>query len=260
MAIKNIFHRDFLGALPLFSNRHSKPIIPSEPVPPPTTTTMSSDPTTNTTASSVKPRSVAIILCSTRTPRVGPSISSFVTTQLTSLLPSSTIPTTLETIDLAIWDLPIFNESIVPSQLSATDPTPGYDRPLTRAWSAEIRKHDAFVFVTPQYNWSIPASLKNAIDYLYHEWAGKPGMIVSYGGRGGGRAAGHLAQVLMGVRMKPVGVMTELALGKGVYSAGREGKLDDGQETGWLEGGVPESLKAAWAELNALLDAKTATE
>ena len=45
-----------------------------------------------------------------------------------------------------------------------------------------------------QYNWGYPASLKNALDYLYHEWTGKPAGIISYGGHGGGKAAAQLLQ------------------------------------------------------------------
>lgn len=52
--------------------------------------------------------------------------------------------------------------------------------------------------------------IKNAIDYLYHEWAGKPAMIVSYGGHGGGKAAAQLKQVLEAVRMKPSSLMPGL--------------------------------------------------
>ncbi|OAL38720.1 hypothetical protein AYO20_01926 [Fonsecaea nubica] len=74
----------------------------------------------------------------------------------------------------------------------------------TRAWSQLITSYKAFVFVTPQYNWGYPANLKNAIDYLFNEWVGKPAMVVSYGGHGGTQCAGQLKQVLSGVRMKVV--------------------------------------------------------
>ena len=46
-----------------------------------------------------------------------------------------------------------------------------------------------------QYNWGYPAALKNAVDYLYHSWNGKPAMIVSYGSHGGGKGAAQLNQV-----------------------------------------------------------------
>ncbi len=52
----------------------------------------------------------------------------------------------------------------------------------------------AIVFVSPQYNWGYPAPLKNAIDHLYKEWAGKPAMIVTYGGHGGSKCAAQLRQ------------------------------------------------------------------
>ena len=70
----------------------------------------------------------------------------------------------------------------------------------------------AVIFVTPQYNWGYPAPLKNALDHLYKEWAGKPAMIVSYGGHGGGRCAQQLRQVLDGLHMQPVTTMPGLIL------------------------------------------------
>lgn len=80
----------------------------------------------------------------------------------------------------------LFDEPGIPQAI--TDPHQ-YAHSHTRTWSARLAALDAFVFVTPQYNWGIPAALKNAIDFLYHEWTGKPAMVVSYGGHGGGRAA-----------------------------------------------------------------------
>lgn len=46
-----------------------------------------------------------------------------------------------------------------------------------------------------QYNCGYPAVLKNALDYLYHEWRGKSAGIISYGGQGGGQGAAQLAEV-----------------------------------------------------------------
>ncbi|WP_424210795.1 NADPH-dependent FMN reductase [Streptomyces sp. BI20] len=55
---------------------------------------------------------------------------------------------------------------------------------------------DAFVVVTPEYNHSYPASLKNAIDWYDAEWHAKPVAFLSYGGASGGLlAVGHLRQV-----------------------------------------------------------------
>jgi NAD(P)H-dependent FMN reductase len=64
---------------------------------------------------------------------------------------------------------------------------------------------DAFVFVTPEYNHGYPAALKNAIDYLHHEWRHKPVGFVSYGGVASGtRAVEQLQQVVTAVRLMPV--------------------------------------------------------
>lgn len=59
-----------------------------------------------------------------------------------------------------------------------------------------IVESDAYVIVTPEYNHSFPAALKNTIDWFYEEWAAKPIGFVSYGGLGGGiRAVEQLRQV-----------------------------------------------------------------
>ena len=101
----------------------------------------------------------------------------------------------------------MFDEPIVPSQI--TDASL-YHNEHTRAWSREIASYDAFIFVSPQYNWGYPATLKNAIDYLFNEWVAKPAMIVTYGGFGGGKCAVQLRSVLEGIRMIPTPGNVEL--------------------------------------------------
>jgi NAD(P)H-dependent FMN reductase len=64
------------------------------------------------------------------------------------------------------------------------------------ALAARLTAADAFAVVTPEYNHSFPAVLKNALDWFLDEWAAKPVGFVSYGGTGGGlRAVEHLRQV-----------------------------------------------------------------
>lgn len=120
---------------------------------------------------------------------------------------SGTPSPSLNLIDLLEWNLPMFDEPTMPQMVLHHS---GYVRPHTQAWSLEIQKYQAFIFVTPQYNWGYPAAIKNAIDYLYNEWKGKPAMIVSYGGHGGGKAAAQLNQVLCGVHMLPAATMPAL--------------------------------------------------
>lgn len=142
--------------------------------------------------SSPKIFTVGIICGSTRKPRAGLQITTFVHDTIKAHLDDAAhsdaaAPTVhLDLVDIAAFNLPLFDEPGLPQ--AVTDASQ-YVHAHTRAWSARISALDAFVFVTPQYNWSLPAALKNALDYLFHEWAGKPAMVVSYGGRGGGRAA-----------------------------------------------------------------------
>ena len=143
---------------------------------------------------------VAIISASTRSRRLGPSVARYVQGIAAPKCPNAT----LDLVDLADQNLPLFDEIDMPGSHPADDPTPHYNHEHTRKWSAVVRQYDGFIFVTPQYNWSIPASLKSALDFLFHEWGGKPAGVVSYGGRGGGKAAAHLRDVLTGLRMKVI--------------------------------------------------------
>jgi NAD(P)H-dependent FMN reductase len=138
---------------------------------------------------------IGVIVGSQRQPRAGLQVSKFVL----KTLEAANLPITLSLIDLASWDFPIINEPLPTRMIVSPDQ---YTHPLTRAWSVEISSYSAFIFVTPEYNAGYPASLKNALDYLYKEWNGKPAMIVSYGGvAGGGRAARQLAEVLTELQM-----------------------------------------------------------
>ena len=85
----------------------------------------------------------------------------------------------VEEIDLAELNLPLLDEPNHPRLKQ-------YTQDHTKAWSATVESADAFVFVTPEYNHSFPASLKNAVDYLHNEWRHKPLGFVSYGGIAGG--------------------------------------------------------------------------
>lgn len=57
-----------------------------------------------------------------------------------------------------------------------------YQHQHTKDWAARVEAADAFVFVVPEYNHGYNAVVKNALDYLVHEWKHKPLGIVSYGG------------------------------------------------------------------------------
>jgi NAD(P)H-dependent FMN reductase len=104
----------------------------------------------------------------------------------------------VELVDLAEVNLPIFDEPKHPMLRQ-------YTHDHTKAWSATIERADAFVMVMPEYNHSFNAALKNAIDYLSHEWRHKPVGTVSYGGVAAGiRAVQQLKPVLSVLSMVPL--------------------------------------------------------
>lgn len=138
---------------------------------------------------------VGVILGSQRTPRVGDQITDFVLQTLENATSHRRSDITFQLIDIGAVNLPFYDEPGIPQKILSPD---GYAHEHTRAWARTISALDAFVFVTPQYNWGIPAGLKNAIDYLFNEWKGKPAMIISYGGHGGDKCAAALKVVLGG--------------------------------------------------------------
>lgn len=80
-----------------------------------------------------------------------------------------------------------------------------YEHAHTKAWSQRVRDSDAFVFVTPEYNFGSPPALLNALDYLYTEWNYKPAGFVSYGGLSGGtRSVQMTKQILTTLKVVPI--------------------------------------------------------
>ena len=103
----------------------------------------------------------------------------------------------VELVDIRAFDLPFFNEKASNMWVPSKDPR-------AVRWQNKIAEFDGYVFVTSEYNRSLPASLKNALDQAYVEWNRKPGAIVAYGAAGGGSAAAHLRAVLIELQMVPV--------------------------------------------------------
>lgn len=105
---------------------------------------------------------VAVIVGSTRQGRVGDAVAGWVVEQIA---PRRDVA--VDVIDLADFDFP--------------DRHPAEPTPQTAKFAAAIGRADAFVVVTPEYNRSFPASLKQAIDYAYDEWHAKPVGFAAYG-------------------------------------------------------------------------------
>jgi len=101
-------------------------------------------------------------------------------------------------VDLAEVNLPFFDEPEHPR-------FGRYTKPHTKAWSALVKDADAFVFVIPEYNYSAPPTLLNALDYLHKEWFYKPAGFVSYGGpAGGARSVAMTKQTVTALKMMPM--------------------------------------------------------
>jgi NAD(P)H-dependent FMN reductase len=68
-----------------------------------------------------------------------------------------------------------------------------------------VTSADAYVFVTPEYNYRPPPALLNALDYVYKEWNYKPAGIVSYGGISGDVRAIQMEKLtLTALKIMPV--------------------------------------------------------
>jgi NAD(P)H-dependent FMN reductase len=138
-----------------------------------------------------KPR-IAVIVGSTRAARFADKPAAWILA-----LARQRADWEVELLDLRDFDLPFFNER------SSNLWTPSED-PRAIAWQKKLATFDGFVFVTAEYNRSLPASLKNALDQAYREWIHKPAAVVAYGAAGGARAAEHLRTIAIELQMVPV--------------------------------------------------------
>ena len=137
--------------------------------------------------------SLKIIIASTRPGRKGPFIGSWIFELATQQKMFD-----VGILDLAIINLPFLDEPNHPRLQQ-------YQQEHTKNWSNLINSSDAFIIVTPEYNYGYPAPLKNALDFLYHEWSYKPVAFVSYGGIAGGtRSVQMLKQVITALKMMPM--------------------------------------------------------
>jgi NAD(P)H-dependent FMN reductase len=137
--------------------------------------------------------SLKIIIASTRPGRKGPAIAKWIHEK--TLTHNGF---TVELLDLAQINLPFLDEPEHPRFKK-------YTHEHTKKWSAAIDSADAYIMVTPEYNFSMTAPLKNALDFLFVEWAKKPVAFVSYGGMSGGiRAVQTLKQVVTTLKMMPL--------------------------------------------------------
>ena len=133
-----------------------------------------------------RPLAVTVVVASTREGRFGPVVARWVADHAE-----------------ARPDLDVTMADLLDADLPAVMPSGPH--PAVVAWTEVVAAADAFIVVTPEYNHSFPASLKQAIDLVGAEWRAKPVALVSYGGMSGGlRAVEHLRPVFSEVRATTV--------------------------------------------------------
>jgi len=143
---------------------------------------------------------IQLILGSTRPGRVGEQVATWAHEILAKREDAE-----FELVDIADFGLPLLDESVPPMMQQ-------YEKEHTKKWSKKISEADGYIFVSAEYNHSVPGALKNAIDYLYHEWNNKAVGFVSYGSMGGVRAVEHLRGIAGEMQMADVREQLTLSL------------------------------------------------
>ena len=134
-----------------------------------------------------------VVIASTRPGRVGPAVARWF-----SDFAAEHSAFDVKLVDLADFNLPIYDEPQHPAMQQ-------YENAHTKTWSASVSAADAFVFVTPEYNFNPPPSFVNALNYVYREWNYKACGFVSYGGVSGGLRAVQMAkQLVTTLKMMPM--------------------------------------------------------
>ncbi len=126
---------------------------------------------------------ILVIVGTVREGRVGRKIADWYLKQAKEAAPE----TEFEILDPRELNLPLFNEP--------EPPLSGNYSPIQKTVAEKIASADAYVFVTGEYNHSIPGSLKNLLDYVAAEWGRKAAAFVGYSGTGAIRSIEHLIQI-----------------------------------------------------------------
>ncbi|HEV7214183.1 MAG TPA: NAD(P)H-dependent oxidoreductase, partial [Chloroflexota bacterium] len=139
---------------------------------------------------------IQVILGSTRRGRRGENVARWVLERANA---ASEFQADL--VDLADYPLPFYEEETSPAMHRGN-----YAQEASRRFVQKIAQADGYIIVTPEYNHSFSAVLKNALDHGYHEWTNKPVAFVSYSGGaiGGARAVEQLRLVVIELQMAPI--------------------------------------------------------
>lgn len=144
---------------------------------------------------------IGIIIGSIRQGRKGESVARWVES-----VASKRSEAEFEILDLKKFDIPLLTSPKVPGAANRQ-----YESENVRRWGAAIDACDGFIFVTPEYNHSVPGAFKNAVDSLGPEWTKKAVGFVSYGASNGIRAVEHWRQIVANFQMYGVRAQVEMS-------------------------------------------------
>ncbi|HEU5005056.1 MAG TPA: NAD(P)H-dependent oxidoreductase [Candidatus Saccharimonadales bacterium] len=130
---------------------------------------------------------IAVIVGSTREGRQTDKLAAWVAKEVSKIAK-------VETLDLRDYPLPFFDEAVSPRYNPERQP-----KPEVKTWLDKIAEFDGYVLVTPEYNRSTSAVLKNALDFLDYQMENKPVALVAHGSAGGAQAVANLRMALPGV-------------------------------------------------------------
>jgi NAD(P)H-dependent FMN reductase len=134
---------------------------------------------------------IGLILASTRQNRFGEKPATWILD-----LAAKRADMQVELMDLRDWPLPMFDSPNIPSMVPV-------DIDGAKVWAAKVEAMDGYIVVTPEYNHSIPAVLKNALDHAYAPWNRKPMAFVGYGSVGAARSIEQARMAAIELQMTP---------------------------------------------------------
>ena len=144
---------------------------------------------------------LGVILGTVRPNRVGASVAQWVADKANAVEGVEA-----EVIDIASFSLPLFAEPMPPAMAVPRDPAGA-------KFNETVSSYDALIFVSPEYNHSIPGALKNAIDFLEPKALANKGVgFVGYSFSGGVRQVEHLRQILANFEAAMVTQQVSLSL------------------------------------------------
>jgi len=130
---------------------------------------------------------IAVIVGATREGRITDRLAKWVAEEVKKMAE-------VEVLDLRDYPLPFFDEAVSPRYNPNRTPSSAVQK-----WLDKVAEFDGYVLVTPEYNRSTSAVLKNSLDFLDFQMDQKPVALVGHGSSGGAQAIANLRMVLPGV-------------------------------------------------------------